>query len=605
MPNLLGRNHSQTARDQRENTMGFTKPDLPDIDHPTWVTLPRSRRLQVLTRHWVEHGFGTPLVVYLVYVLKIAAYVAGAATVISLTPGLGGLGHTASWWSQPIVYQKLIVFTLLFEVLGFGCASGPLTLRFIPPFGGFLYWLRPGTIRLPPWPNRVSLTAGDSRTVVDVGLFVVVVVSAVVALLSPGQNGPLTGTRDVGVLNALLVVPLIVALALLGLRDKTVFLAARAEHFGLALFAFFFPFADQIAAWKIILLALWWGAATSKLGHHFPYVVAVMMSNSPLLRSKWFKRKLYRDPVRDLRPSWLPKFMAHICGTGVEYLVPLYLVFFAPGSGPWLWTAIGFMAAFHLNILSMVPMGVPLEWNVFMIFSLFYLYGEYGSIRATDLNSPLLLAVLIASAFVIPIIGNLFPDKVSFLPAMRYYAGNWSTSAWCLRPGAEEKIETHVIKSSPLGQRQLDRLYDARTAEMTLDKMPAWRSLHCHGRALNGLTPRAVGHEADYIIRDGEYLAGPVLGWNFAEGHLHNEQLVAALQRRCNFAEGEVRVVILESQPIHQQRQYYRIVDAKTGLIEQGYVEVRALLSRQPWPEDDDELPVNVTTKHQASSAIR
>jgi Transmembrane protein of unknown function (DUF3556) len=585
--------------------MGIIKPDLPDIDHATWVTLPRSCRLQVLTRHWVEHGFGTPLVVYVLYLLKITAYLVGAAAVISLTPGLGGLADIASWWSQPIVYQKLIVFTLLFEVLGLGCASGPLTLRFIPPFGGFLYWLRPGTIRLPPWPNRVPLTAGDTRTVVDVGLFVVVVVSAVVALLSPGHNGPVTDTGDVGLLNPVLAAPLIAALALLGLRDKTVFLAARPEHFGLALFTFFFPFADQIAAWKIILLALWWGAATSKLGHHFPYVVAVMMSNSPLLRSKWFKRKLYRDPVHDLRPSWLPKFLAHVCGTAVEYLVPLYLVFFAPDSGPWLWIAIGFMAAFHLNIISMVPMGVPLEWNVFMIFSLFFLYGKYGSIRVTDLNSPVLLAVLIASAFVVPVIGNLFPDKVSFLPAMRYYAGNWSTSAWCLRPGAEEKIETNVTKSSPLGQRQLDRLYDAKTAEMTLDKMPAWRSLHCHGRALNGLTPRAVGDEADYIIRDGEYIAGPVLGWNFAEGHLHNEQLVAALQRRCNFAEGEVRVVILESQPIHQARQYYRIVDAKTGLIEQGYVDVPALLSRQPWPEEHEELPVHVTTKHQASSAIR
>lgn len=585
--------------------MGLTKPDLPDIDHAVWVTLPRSRRVQVLTRHWVEYGFGTPVAVYALYLLKIAAYLVGAAAVISLTPGLGGLADIASWWSQPIVYQKLIVFTLLFEVLGLGCASGPLTLRFIPPCGGFLYWLRPGTIRLPPWPNRVPFTAGDTRTSVDVGLFVVVVVSAVFALLSPGYNGPVTGGGDVGLLNPMLVASLIVALALLGLRDKTVFLAARAEHFWLALFPFFFPFADQIAAWKIILLALWWGAATSKLGHHFPYVVAVMMSNSPLLRSKWFKRKLYRDPVDDLRPSWLPKFCAHVCGTAVEYLVPLYLVFFAPDSGPWLWIAVVFMAAFHLNILSMVPMGVPLEWNVFMIFSLFYLFGKYGSIRVTDLNSPLLLAVLIASAVVVPVIGNLFPEKVSFLPAMRYYAGNWSTSAWCLRPGAEEKIETHVVKSSALGQRQLDWLYDARTAEMTLDKMPAWRSLHCHGRALNGLTPRAVGDEADYIIRDGEYMAGPVLGWNFAEGHLHNEQLVAALQRRCKFAEGEVRVVILESQPLHRQRQSYRIVDAKTGLIEQGYVEVADLLARQPWPEEGDELPVHVTTKHQASTRVR
>ncbi len=34
-------------------------------------------------------------------------------------------------------------------------------------------------------------------------------------------------------------------------------------------------------------------------------------------------------------------------------------------------------------------MGVPLERDVFFIFSLFYLFGHYGSIRATDLRLPL------------------------------------------------------------------------------------------------------------------------------------------------------------------------------------------------------------------------
>jgi hypothetical protein len=120
--------------------------------------------------------------------------------------------------------------------------------------------------------------------------------------------------------------------------------------------------------------------------------------------------------------------------------------------------------------------------------------------------------------------------------------------------------------------------------------------MHTHGRALNALVSRAVDNEADYVIRDGEYIAGPVLGWNFGEGHLHNEQLVTALQRRCNFDEGEVRVIILESQPIHQQRQGYRIVDAKTGLIEEGYVDVEELLSRPPWPEPDDDFPVHANT---------
>ncbi|HZA09796.1 DUF3556 domain-containing protein [Mycobacterium sp.] len=577
--------------------MGFMKPDLPDVDHDTFLTLPRWQRLQTMTRHWVENGFGTPYAVYLLYVVKIAVYVASAAAVISLTPGLGGLTHIASWWTQPIVYQKVVLFTILFEVLGLGCGSGPLTLRFVPPFGGFLYWLRPGTVRLAPWPDKIPFTGGDTRTAFDVALYAVVLVSGVWALLSPGAGGPVTTSGDVGLISPTRVIPLIVALAVLGLRDKTIFLAARAEHYWLTLFVFFFPFTDQIAAYKIILLGLWWGAATSKLNHHFPYVVGAMMSNSPVLRSKWVKRKLYRDPVNDLRPSRLPQLMAHVGGTTAEFLVPLILVFFADGQ-PWVWIPIAFMVLFHLNIISTIPLGVPLEWNVFFIFSLFYLFGHYGSITVYDLNSPLLLAILIVGLAIIPIAGNLFPKQISFLPAMRYYAGNWATSAWCLRPGAEDKIEANVNKVSALANRQLARLYGPATAEIMIEKIMGWRAIHSHGRALNGLVRRAVDNESAYVIRDGEYIAGPILGWNFGEGHLHNEQLLAALQRRCHFDEGEVRVVILESQPIHRQRQAYRIVDAKTGLIEEGYVDVADLLTRPPWPEPDDDFPVHLTGDH-------
>ncbi len=585
--------------------MGFMTPDIPDVDPESWPGLPRSTRRQVMTRHWVEHGFGSPYAVYLFYVIKIAVYVAGAAAVISLTPGLGGLGRITDWWTQPIVYQKVVIFTLLFEILGLGCGSGPLTARFWPVFGGFLYWLRPNTIRLPPWPGRVPFTGGDNRTVVDVALYLVVLGSGAWALLSPGRGGPVTAGGDVGLINPVLVVPTIVALALLGLRDKTVFLAARGEHYGLTLLVFFFPFTDQIAAFKIIMLALWWGAATSKLNHHFPYVVAVMMSNSPLLRSRafnWFKRRLYLDPVNDLRPSWVPKVMAHVGGTTAEFLVPLVLVFFADGHR-WAWFLIAFMVLFHLNITSTIPMGVPLEWNVFFLFSLFYLFGHYAGVTATGLSSPLLLIILIAALAVVPIVGNLFPKQISFLPAMRYYAGNWATSTWCLRSGAEDKIDANITKASALVPKQLARLYDPSTAEMMIDKLMGWRSMHTHGRTLNGLVARALGdgaNEADYKLRDGEIIAGPLIGWNFGEGHLHNEQLLAAVQRRCQFEDGDVRVIILESQPIHVQRQEYRIVDAKTGLIEEGYVDVESMLTRQPWPEPGDEYPVHVTTRRSA-----
>ncbi|MEB3068508.1 DUF3556 domain-containing protein [[Mycobacterium] vasticus] len=579
--------------------MGFIKPSVPDVDPETWRAAGWATRIQIVSRHWAEQGFGTPSGVYLIYLLKIAAYVAGATAVIAATPGLDGLSRISEWWTQPIVYQKLVVFSLLFEILGLGCGSGPLTARFWPPIGGVLYWLRPNTIRLPPWPDKVPLTRGDTRTVIDVALYAAVLICGVRLLLSAGQGDP----GPVGLLDPKLVVPVVITLVVLGLRDKTIFLAARAEHYGLTLLVFFFPYVDQLAAFKLIILGLWWGAATSKLNHHFPYVVAVMTSNNALLRAKIFtglKRRMYVDHLDDLRPTRIPQLMAHVGGTTAEFVVPALLVLVA-GDHPWRWFLIAFMVIFHLNILSNLPMGVPLEWNVFFLFSLFFLFGQHPEVSVYDLRSPLLMAILLTGLVVIPIAGNMFPQQISFLPAMRYYAGNWAASFWCFRAGAEDALETKIVKSSPLVINQLAKFYDPATVDLVAAKVPgAFRAMHLHGRALNGLLPRALGGEgnaADYTIRDGEVIAGPLIGWNFGEGHLHNEQLLAAVQRRCDFADGDLRVITLEGQPIHRREQAYQIFDAKTGLIEAGYVAIADMLSRQPWPQPGDELPVRITKR--------
>ena len=76
--------------------------------------------------------------------------------------------------------------------------------------------------------------------------------------------------------------------------------------------------------------------------------------------------------------------------------------------------------------------------------------------------------------------------------------------------------------------------------------------MNTHGRALFTLAHRAMaGRRAEYILCDGERICSTALGWNFGDGHMHNEQLIAALQQRCRFEPGEVRVVLLDAQPIH------------------------------------------------------
>lgn len=571
--------------------MGFTKPSVPDIDLDEWRESGRMERIRPMVESWAESGFGTPEAVYILYLLKIGLYVLGAAWVASLTPGIPSLGEVGSWWSEPIVFQKVIVFTILFEVLGLGCGFGPLTMRFLPPLGAFLHWLRPGTIRLPPWPSRVPGTAGTTRTAVDVILYVAVLATAVWALLASGTGDSGALETSTGLIPPSRIVPLLVALAVLGLRDKTVFLAARTEVYGAFLLVFLFQGADAIVGSKLVMLMIWWGAATSKLNRHFPFVVSVMLSNSPVLRSRRLKRRFHRGHPDDIRPSIAAAALAH-GGTVFEFVVPAILVF--TRGGALTTAAVVGMICFHLLILSSIPMGVPLEWNVFMIYAIGVLFAAHAPLGFGAMDARFGVGVVLAALVAVVAFGNAFPDRASFLVSMRYYAGNWATSMWCLTPSAIEKIETHVVKAATLPLVQVRRLYDQDLTDIIEHKGYAFRAMHSHGRALFGLIPRVAqsSTESDYRPMDGEFVAGSVLGWNFGEGHLHNEQLIAALNERCRFDEGEVRVAVLESQPFLRPYQEYRLIDAATGEFERGRVAVADMVTRQPW---SGEIPVEVT----------
>jgi hypothetical protein len=569
--------------------MGFLKPRLPDVDVAEWRQLSHHRRLEPLAKDWALNGFGTPDVIYLVYLVKIAIYIGAGLLIISATSNVGGITDIGDWWTEPITYQKFVVWTLLWEVLGLGCGSGPLTLRFVPPVGGFLYWLQPETLRLPPWPGQVPFTAGTRRSPVDVALYIVLLADAVVLLTSGSTHG-----QPFDTLPSWSIVVLLSTLAVLGLRDKTVFLAARPEHYAVMLVVFLYPPHNMIFALKLCMLAMWWGAATSKLNKHFPFVVSVMISNTPWQRSKRFKRLLWRDYPNDLRPSWISAMFAH-GGTVVEFGVPLVLIL---SRGGWVTTAaVTVMVLFHLHIFSTFPLGVPLEWNVFFIFSILYLFGHYGSVGAGTLTSTSLAIVLVLLLAVPPIVGELRPDLVSFLPSMRYYAGNWASSVWLFhKDGAEQRFDSSLVKPAHVPQMQLAKIYDDETAEIMLGNGLAFRALHSHGRALNGLLPRAVDDLSDYLVREGELVAGVALGWNFGDGHLHDDQLLSAIQFECEFAPGQLRVVTLESQPFWRPHQRYRIFDAADGLLEEGTVQVADMVSRQPWLSADDfTIPVDVS----------
>ena len=125
------------------------------------------------------------------------------------------------------------------------------------------------------------------------------------------------------------------------------------------------------------------------------------------------------------------------------------------------------MILFHLNITSMFPLAVPLEWNLFMIFGILFLFGHYGDMPLSTIGDPLLIAVLAVPCLLLPLIGGNRPDKISFLPSMRYYAGNWATT-----PGSSARAAGRR-RSSTAASRSRRGSSSSRSARSTTRRRPS------------------------------------------------------------------------------------------------------------------------------------
>jgi len=179
--------------------------------------------------------------------------------------------------------------------------------------------------------------------------------------------------------------------------------------------------------------------------------------------------------------------------------------------------------------------------------------------------------------------------------SMRYYAGNWAPSVWLFRRGTMERLDECITKAAPIPRRQLEGQIEDGTYDATMARGFAMRAMHLHGPAIATLLPQVVADLAEtdpdvaaqgidaFELIDGEQVAGLVLGWNFGDGHLHFEDLLAAVQAECGFAPGELRCLFIESQPLHQQRMHWRIADAASGQLDEGYVQIADLRQLQPW----------------------
>ncbi|MFP6664502.1 MAG: DUF3556 domain-containing protein [Deltaproteobacteria bacterium] len=553
-----------------ENPAQQAMPDPTDDIHALRAQ-PYAERLQTICLRWALGRSATPAAIYLGYLAKyLLIYIGGWWFFCSLTPGMGGLADFTTWAMTATAFQKAILWSLAYEGLGLGCSSGPMTGRFLPPIGGVLHFARPGTTKLPQWPG-LPLFGGTRRTLLDVALYAAIYVFLIGGLVADEIS-----------LNMLL--PLAVLIPLLGLSDKTTFIGFRGDHYYLALVCLCFLMAPGevwIAGAKAVWFGIWFWAAASKLNSHFPSVIAVMLTNSPFIPRSIYRR-FYREFPTDLRPSGLAKHLAH-AGTLVEFTFPMVLI--ASAGGPITPYALVAMLLFHSFIAGNAPSGMPIEWNIMMVFGGFVLFGHFAAVPISALTTAWpLLAFLSLMLIVVPLVGNFFPRWVSFLLSMRYYAGNWAYSVWLFRDDSVDKL-ARIHKVIPTMHEQLSRMIDDEDmVELSCAMTPAFRLMHIQGRALHLPLAQVAEDLHRYDWHDGEMIAGMLLGWNFGDGHLHDEQLIDAVQERCDFEEGELRVIIVESQPLFGKSMAWRIVDAKTGRLTEGETLIKDMKEWHPWP---------------------
>ena len=382
-------------------------------------------------------------------------------------------------------------------------------------------------------------------------LYAALLVLLATALVSDG-SGPIPALHTaIGVLPRWQTVAILSVLAVISLRDKIIFLAARAEVYAPLALVFLFAGADIVVGAKVVFMVIWIGAATSKLNRHFPFVISTMLANNPFIPSGPLKRSMFKHYPDDLRPSGLAGFIAHF-STAVEGLVPLVL-FFSHGGWP---TAIAafVMIVFHLNILLAFPMGVPLELE-----------------RLHDLRGAVAVRRACAAGAVECHQPGARGRAVRGHRRDRRHSGTCSRARCPSCPACATTPATGTPRCGASSRRSTRssapaRAHSARcstcsSSGCTRPKRKPWFPLHLafafrgmntHGRALFTLVHRALAgyDEDDYNLCEGETLCAMVLGWNFGDGHLHNECLIEALQERCGFEPGDVRVVILDAQPI-------------------------------------------------------
>jgi hypothetical protein len=550
-----------------------------DVGEPPYephqiLSAPFHERAEMACRTFAAQSPNSPAVMALYWIKYFVVFIGGWACWNLFNANHPGILSPTEWAFTGTAFKKALVWASFYELIGFGCGWGPMNARVDPWFSASRDWLRTGTTKLPLF-HGAPLIGGNTRNFLDVGVYAAVLLTLLYALFQPEVT-------------ASMLFPVIILIPIMGVLDKTLILAARFEHYTVALICLTFAPGDDlwVSACKMVWSFIWFWAAVSKVNHHFPGVIMVMMNNGPFF-PKFLKNGLFQSYPDDLRPSTFAKTMAHF-GSVTEFAIPIILYL---ATGDLMLSVIGLciMTSFHGFIALNNPNGMPIEWNILMIYGGWFLFG-FGtapdmSVFAVWENLPLAL-FLCLSLIVVPTLGNFMPRYVSFLPSMRYYAGNWAYNVWLLRKDSNAAAKFDKLKKSSTTVREQfrDVMPDDEAVEVACAMMMSSRFMHLQGRPLLEALPQAVDDIENYDWYEGELVGGMIVGWNFGDGHLNGKHALRAIQPQCEFEPGECVVVSVESQPLLIPHWDWEIHDAASGKFAEGRTLVHPKLGETPWP---------------------
>ena len=141
--------------------------DLPPYEPQRIVDAPFPERVRLACTMWADSSPNRPSVMALYWGKYFFVLIGLWAFWCSFNAGYPGFFHFADWTFTHDAFMKAMVWSIAWELFGFGCGWGPMNARFEKWYGGYRHFARPGTIKLPLFrgvPGIGGVTSGAIRT---------------------------------------------------------------------------------------------------------------------------------------------------------------------------------------------------------------------------------------------------------------------------------------------------------------------------------------------------------------------------------------------------------------------------------------------------------